>query len=43
MLVSTAETVTHVVPQTVITARISYRTERDSRVNLDGLECIDCK
>lgn len=40
MLVSTAETVTHLIPQTVITARVTYRTVRASRVNLDGLECI---
>lgn len=37
MLDSTAVTVTLLVPLTVKTARVTYKVERVSRANLDGL------
>lgn len=40
LLVFTAVTVTLLVPQTVKITRVTYRMERVSRVNLDGMEYI---
>lgn len=40
MSVSTAVTVTLLVPPTVKTVRVTFRMERVSCVNLDGLEHI---
>lgn len=40
MSVSTAVTVTRLVPPTVKTTRVIYRVEYVSAVNLDGLICI---
>lgn len=43
MLDSTAVTVTNPVPLIVKAARVTYKVERVSRANLDGLICIVIK
>lgn len=40
MLVSTAVTVTLLVPPTAKTTRVTYKMENAFHVNLDGLGCI---